>query len=56
MEQWYSPQSKSRYLKVPWIITSVHTNGTISVQCGNKSERINIQRVKLFEENLEKEF
>jgi hypothetical protein len=30
-------------------ITSVHSNGTIRVQCGNKSERINIRREKLFE-------
>jgi hypothetical protein len=28
----------------------VHTNGTIMIQCGNKEERLNIRRVKLFEE------
>ena len=27
------------------ITTTVHTNGTIRIQCGTKSERINIQRV-----------
>ncbi len=43
--------AESRYLKNPWTIMSVHTNGTSTVQCGNKSERMNIQRVKLFEEN-----
>jgi hypothetical protein len=40
------------YLKEPWEITSVHTHGTIRVQCGNKSERMYIRRVKPFEENL----
>jgi hypothetical protein len=36
----------SRYQTEPWLITSVNTNGTIRVQCGNKSKRINIRRVK----------
>jgi hypothetical protein len=35
---------------MPWTITPVHTNGTIRVQCGNKSERMNIWKVKPFEE------
>ncbi len=39
-------------LHEPWLITTVHTNGTITVQCGNKLERINIRRVKPFVENL----
>ncbi len=39
-------KAKSRYLREPWLIMSVNTNGTIRVQCGNKSERMNIQRVK----------
>ncbi len=34
----------------PWTITTVHTNGRITVQRGNKLERLNIRRVKLFEE------
>jgi hypothetical protein len=38
-------KAESRYLKDPWTITSVHTNGTIRVQCGNKLERINIWRI-----------
>jgi hypothetical protein len=42
-----------QYLKEPWTIMSVHTNGTIRVQCRNKSERTNIQRVKMFVENLD---
>ncbi len=28
-------KAESRYLKEPWMITSVHTNRTIKVQCGN---------------------
>ncbi len=43
-------KAESRYLREPWLITSVHMNGTIGVQCGNKSERINIQRVKPFDD------
>jgi hypothetical protein len=31
-------KTESRHLNEPWMITSVHTNGTIRVQCGNKSE------------------
>jgi hypothetical protein len=43
-------KAESRYLREPWLITSVNTNGTIRVQCKNKSERINIQRVKPFDD------
>ena len=38
-------KSESRYERDPWTITSVHTNGTIRVQRGSKSERLNIRRV-----------
>eukprot|EP00804_Cyclotella_cryptica_P012813 CCRYP_010570-RB/>CCRYP_010570-RB protein AED:0.45 eAED:0.45 QI:86/-1/1/1/-1/0/1/5/145 len=38
-------KTESRYESDPWTITSVHTNGTIRVQCGTKSERLNIRRV-----------
>ena len=38
-------KSESKYGKDPWTITTVHTNGTIRVQRGTKSERINIRRV-----------
>ena len=31
-------KSESRYESEPWTITSVHTNGTIRIQCGTKSE------------------
>jgi hypothetical protein len=34
----------------PWTITTVHTNGTITVQRGNKLERLNIRREKPFVE------
>jgi hypothetical protein len=37
----------------PRLITTVHTNGTITVQCGDKIDRINIRRVKPFEEDLD---
>ncbi len=43
-------KAESRYLREPWLITSVHTNGTIRAQSGNKSERMNIRRVKLFDD------
>ena len=38
-------KAESRYDKDPWTITSVHMNGTIRVERGSKSERINIRRV-----------
>ncbi len=45
--------AESRWHKKPWLITSVHTNGTIMVQGGNKIDRMNIRRVKAFEEDLD---
>jgi hypothetical protein len=47
--------AESRWHKKPRLIISVHTNGTITVQCGNKIDRINIRRVKPFEEDLDNE-
>ncbi len=41
-------KSESKYGKEPWTITTVYTNGTIRVQCGTKSEWINIRRVTPF--------
>ena len=38
-------KSESQYESEPWTITSDHTNGTIRIQCGTKSERLNIWRV-----------
>jgi hypothetical protein len=34
--------AESRYHKRPWLITTVHTYGTITVQRGNKMNRMNI--------------
>ncbi len=45
-------KAESRYGKEPWTITTVHTNGTIRVQCGSKLERINIWRVTPFSEDI----
>jgi hypothetical protein len=45
--------AESRWHKKPWLITSVNTNRTITVQRGNKIDRMNIRRVKLFEEKLD---
>jgi hypothetical protein len=36
--------AESRWHKKPWLITTVHTDGTITVQHGKKVERMNIQR------------
>ena len=46
-------KTESRYDSEPWTITSVHTNGTIRVTCGTKSERINIRRVTPYFDNVE---
>jgi hypothetical protein len=45
-------KAESKFGKEPWTITTVHTNGTIRVQCGSKSERINIRRVTPFTDEL----
>ena len=41
-------KSESWYECDPWTITSVHTNGTIRVQCRTKSDCLNIRRVTPF--------
>jgi hypothetical protein len=38
-------KAESTYGKKPWTITTVHTNGTIRIQHGRKTERLNIRRV-----------
>jgi hypothetical protein len=43
-------KAESRFQKEPWMTMSVYTNVTITLQCRNKIDRMNIQRVKLFEE------
>jgi hypothetical protein len=45
--------AESRWHKEPRLITSVHTNGTITVQCRSKIEGMNIWRVKPFKEDLD---
>ncbi len=45
--------TESRWHMNPWLITSVHTNETIRIQRGSKIERMNIWRVKPFEEDLD---
>ena len=44
-------KSESWYESDPGTITSVHTNGTIRVQCGTNSEWLNIRRVTPFFNN-----
>jgi hypothetical protein len=41
-------KAESPYSKEPWTITTVHTNGTIRIQCGTQSEKLNIWRVTPF--------
>ncbi len=48
-------KSESIWHRKPWLITTVHTNGTITVQRGNKLERMNIRRIKPFIEDLDNE-
>ncbi len=43
-------KAQSIWQNDPWTITTVHTNGTITVQRRNKLERLNIRRVKPVEE------
>jgi hypothetical protein len=45
-------KAESNWKKEPWIITTVHTNGTTRIQCGTKLERINIRRVTPCSEEL----
>ena len=44
-------KTESCYDSEPWTIMSVHMNGTIRVERGTKSERINIRRVTPYFEN-----
>ena len=36
----------------PYVITQVHTNGTVRIQRGNISERLNIRRLIPFKEYI----
>jgi hypothetical protein len=44
-------KAQSPYSKKPWTITTVHTNGTIRIQRGTKSERLSIRRVTPYTDN-----
>ena len=45
-------KSETLYEKDRWTVSQVHTNGTIRIQRGTKSERLNIRQVTpFFEEN-----
>ncbi len=43
-------KAQSIWQKEPRTITTVHMNGRITIQCRNNLERLNIRRVKSFEE------
>jgi len=45
-------KAESIWRKEPRTITTIHTNGTIRIQYGTKSERMNIRRVTPFREEL----
>ncbi len=45
-------KAESAYGKEPWTITTVHTNGTIRIQRGTKTEQLSIQRVEPFTDNI----
>jgi hypothetical protein len=45
-------KAESAYGKEPWTITTVHTNGTIRIQCGTKTEQLSIRRVEPFTDNI----
>jgi hypothetical protein len=46
-------KSESKYEKDPWTVSQVHTNGTIRIQRGTKSERLNIRWVTPSFEEIE---
>jgi hypothetical protein len=45
-------KAKFAYSKEPWTITTVHMNGTVRIQCGTKIERLSIQRVQPFTDDI----
>ncbi len=45
-------KSESAYGKEPWTITTVHTNGTIRIQCGTKMKQLSIRRVQSFTDDI----
>jgi hypothetical protein len=45
-------KAESAHGKEPWTITTVHTNGTIRIQCGTKMECLSIWRVEPFTDDI----
>ncbi len=45
-------KTESAYGKEPLTITTVHTNGTIRIQCGIKTKRLSIRRVEPFTDDI----
>ncbi len=45
-------KAESAYGKEPWTITTVHTNGTIRIQRGTKTEQISIRKVEPFTDDI----
>ncbi len=45
-------KAESAYGKEPWTITTVHTNETIRIQRRTKTERLSIQRVQQFTDDI----
>jgi hypothetical protein len=45
-------KAESAHGKEPWTITTVHTNGTIKIQCGTTIERLSIWRVQPFTDDI----
>ena len=46
-------KSESKYHNDPWTISTVHINRTIRVQCGTKSEQLNIRRIRPYFKNAD---
>jgi hypothetical protein len=45
-------KAESTYGNEPWTITTVHTNGTIRIQGGTRTERLSIRRVQPFTDDV----
>jgi hypothetical protein len=45
-------KAESTYRKEPWTITTVHTNETIRIQRGTRTERLSIWRVQPFTDDI----
>jgi hypothetical protein len=45
-------KAESTYGKEPWTITTVHTFGTIRIQCKTKLEQLSIRRVEPFTDDI----